>query len=183
MISNNPDFPEVIENNGNVSNPVLEQSCDICGKSSMNESFEKIIIKNSDSTRGNISRTVCMSCIHSEISKLCKKEKEQVIQNNGNETELQISRSREPKFRGYIFEKLSKKEDMKWEYSDAVYSGAEAVGLSSKTTRKYLNKLCSSEGILKIICEGKKSYIKYKLDKLMLDEQLQELTGDDPPNK
>lgn len=150
--------------------------CYSCGKLSADSSLLEEI--NDEDSAMEPARKFCQICIYRKIAKLCKKEEELAIQIGGYETEIQISKKLEPKFRRYVFDKLAEKKAMMWEYYDAVYSGAEAIGLSTKAAGGYMKKLCSSEGILKIIDKGKKSYVKFKLDKLMLEKQFQNLTGD-----
>ena len=60
------------------------------------------------------------------------------------ETEITINREKEPKFLEYVEFRVG--EEKKVPQQDLINSGAEYCGCSPKTTRRYLDKLTSSEG-------------------------------------
>jgi len=61
-------------------------------------------------------------------------------------TELEINRRKEPAFREYVKERIEKSLSGMEEEEDVVNAGAEIVSLSPVTTRRYIDKLCSSTG-------------------------------------
>ena len=60
-------------------------------------------------------------------------------------TEIMINKAKEPKF--IIYTKETIDEHGKWEEKDLINSGAQVVGVSQITAKRYLDKLCSSAGI------------------------------------
>ena len=60
------------------------------------------------------------------------------------ETEITINREKEPKFRKYV--ELIVGEEKQVPQQDLINGGAEMFECSQKTTRRYLEKLTSSEG-------------------------------------
>jgi hypothetical protein len=62
-------------------------------------------------------------------------------------TELQINRTKEPQFRKYVYGELVKKNGVKPKI--LINSGAELCGISPTTAKRYLDKLCSKEGLCK----------------------------------
>ena len=60
------------------------------------------------------------------------------------ETEITINREKEPKFREYV--EFRVREEKEVTQQDLINGGAELLGCSQKTTRRYLDKLTSSEG-------------------------------------
>jgi hypothetical protein len=63
------------------------------------------------------------------------------------ETEIQINRTKEPKFRKYVYDELGKKNGIKPKI--LLNSGAELCEISPTTAKRYLDKLCSKEGLCK----------------------------------
>lgn len=60
------------------------------------------------------------------------------------ETEITINREKEPKFREYVELRITEEEQVPQQ--DLINGGAEILNCSQKTTRRYLEKLTSSEG-------------------------------------
>jgi len=46
--------------------------------------------------------------------------------------------------------------------NDIIYSGAEEIGVSPVTTRRYLDKMCSGRGIFEKVNRVKTVVIRYK---------------------
>lgn len=78
-------------------------------------------------------------------------------------TSLKISRSKEPEFRKYIYDKLDenggREKDVGLGKRTLINGGAETVGISPVTAKRYLDKMCSIAGDLK--CD-KGFWIMYK---------------------
>ena len=78
---------------------------------------------------------------------------------SGSQTEIQISRTKEPEFRKFVFHELN--EFGKVSENDVINAGAEDVGISPVTAKRYLDKMCSSRGICMRITNFKTTVIKY----------------------
>jgi len=79
---------------------------------------------------------------------------------NEDETELQKSRRSEPLFKSFVMHVLNELEEAP--ELDLIYSGAEDVDISPVTAKRYLNKMCSSRGILQRINRVNATFIRYK---------------------
>jgi len=79
-------------------------------------------------------------------------------------TEIEINRTKEPKFKEYLdslfneYDILSAKE--------VVNSSAQFLGLSPVTTRRYLDKECSIEGLYEMVVDGRTFMVKQKVRKI-----------------
>lgn len=63
--------------------------------------------------------------------------------------EIEINRDAEPRYRKWLFERSAKPEPL---YTgEAIYGGAEIVGISPITARRYLGKVTSPQGIYYIL--------------------------------
>ncbi len=60
-------------------------------------------------------------------------------------TEIDINQSAEPRYRAWIKERTTRVSRPLY-YEEAIYGGAEVVGISPTTTRRYLSKLTSPQG-------------------------------------
>jgi len=75
-------------------------------------------------------------------------------------SEIKINREKEPLFRKYAEEEV--KANAQVLEQELINSGAEKLGLSIRTTPKYLKKMCSALGILQRIKIKKEYYIIMK---------------------
>ncbi len=75
-------------------------------------------------------------------------------------SEIKINREREPLFRKYVEEEV--KANVQVLEQELINSGAEKLGLSIRTTPRYLTKMCSALGILQRIKIKKEYYIIMK---------------------
>ncbi len=75
-------------------------------------------------------------------------------------SEIKINREKEPLFRKYAEEEV--KANVQVLEKELINSGAEKLGLSIRTTPKYLKKMCSALGILQRIKIKKEYYIIMK---------------------
>jgi len=70
---------------------------------------------------------------------------DQQVEDGVASAEIEINREKEPAFRKWLFTRVSDRRPL---YKDeAIYAGAETVGCSSQSTRRYLAKLVSAAGI------------------------------------
>lgn len=81
------------------------------------------------------------------------------------ETEIQVNRTKEPQFKQYIAQRMNESKIIPQE--DLIYASAERLDLSPVTTKRYLDKRCSSDGAYQKVKVGNTIYIKYK-DELMM---------------
>ena len=63
--------------------------------------------------------------------------------------EIQISQDAEPRFRRWLFERTGSRLPLY--ASEAIYGGAEFVGISPVTARRYLGKVTSPQGIYSVV--------------------------------
>ena len=75
-------------------------------------------------------------------------------------SEIKINREKEPLFRKYAEEEV--KSNVQVLEQELINSGAEKLGLSIRTTPRYLKKMCSALGILQRIKIKKEYYIIMK---------------------
>ena len=81
---------------------------------------------------------------------------------SGAQTEIQINQSKEHAFRQFVFHELNELNEVP--EHDLVNAGAEDVGISPVTAKRYLDKMCSSRGICTRETGIKSTVIKYKSD-------------------
>jgi len=75
-------------------------------------------------------------------------------------TELEINKTKEPQFKKYVAQCIN--ENGSVQEKDLINSSAEVLSLSSMTTKRYLDKICSSEGIYQRVRKGSYYVIMYK---------------------
>ena len=61
-------------------------------------------------------------------------------------SELIVNRIKEPQFRKFVAHEIN--ERVRVPERELIDSGAEHIGMSPVTTKRYLNKMCSPEGVL-----------------------------------
>lgn len=134
--------------------------CQFCGRTP-NEM--QLVIDHKDNDNSNNKpenhQLLCRRCNYIKNSRRpvdeCVSENE-----SGDQTEIQISRSKEPAFRNFVFHELNEHEEAP-EY-DIICAGAEDIQISTVTAKRYLDKMCSSRGLLRRITNVHTTIIKYK---------------------
>ena len=107
----------------------------------------------------------CTNCmIDKKLYELCVHEREKVHEDVGYVSELQVNRQKEMRFRLYVFEKLSESKNREWNERDLISAGAEVIGISTTTARRYLDKMCCSAGVLVRHDDGNNVYVAFDLD-------------------
>jgi hypothetical protein len=151
----------------NVTNVNLEY-CSICGVLSTQKKLVSSVT-NTEYTNTKESRKLfCTDCFFLKVvSELCVREREKIIENQGFTTELQVNRRKESKFRLYVYDKLQETKNKRWEERDLVNSSAEVIGISTTTARRYLDKLCSSAGVLIRKDDGENIHVTYNIERLL----------------
>jgi len=102
-------------------------------------------------------------------------------------TEIEINHSAEPKYRQWIKERTTRWSKPLY-YEEAIYGGAESVGISPTTTRRYLAKMTSPQGdflLVRITEQGrnlrqivyKRSLLKQRQEKLVQPRQPRTILG------
>ena len=79
---------------------------------------------------------------------------------DGTTSEIDTSRRKEPIFRKFAFHLVNEMYEVP--QNDIVYSGAEEIGISPVTARRYLDKMCSGRGIFEKVNRVKTVVIRYK---------------------
>ena len=118
------------------------------------ESERKLEVDHIDNNNSNNNHNnwqyLCYSCNYIKNPRLKERKKEPldvcggVCDSLDRETEITINREKEPKFREYV--EFRVREEKEVTQQDLINGGAELLGCSQKTTRRYLDKLTSSEG-------------------------------------
>jgi len=75
-------------------------------------------------------------------------------------TELEINKTKEPQFKKYVAQRIN--ENSFAHEKDLINSSAEVLSLSPMTTKRYLDKICSCEGIYKRVRRSSYNIIMYK---------------------
>ena len=116
------------------------------------ESERELIIHHKDNNNSNNSYSnqifLCKKCNYMVHPRLSEREPLDVCggvcDSLDRETEITINREKEPKFREYV--EFRVREEKEVTQQDLINGSAELLGCSQKTTRRYLDKLTSSEG-------------------------------------
>jgi len=119
--------------------------CKICTKSA---SERKLVIDHKDNNNANNRldnlQLLCRSCNYH------KNPRQPVATCARQESEaIRLNRTKEPEFRDYVYERILSGEERS--PSELVHAGAERIGMSTSTTKRYLDKMLSNEGALQII--------------------------------
>jgi len=134
--------------------------CKMCGVSSQERQLV-IDHKDNDNSNNKLSNLqfLCRPCNYRKNPRpvdVCEREKE----HPEPPSEIEINRNKEPQFKHYLAQRINEAETVP--EHDIIYSSAEVCGLSPETTKRYLRKSCSTEGIYKRTKLGDTWYIKYK---------------------
>ena len=79
---------------------------------------------------------------------------------SGAQNEIQINQRKEPAFRRFVFHELNEYSEVT--EHDLISAGAEDIGISTVTAKRYLDKMCSSRGLCKRITLVNTTLIRYK---------------------
>lgn len=134
--------------------------CKMCGVSGQERQLviDHIDNDNSNNELSNL-QLLCRPCNYRKNPRpvdVCEREKEQPEPLS----EIEINRTKEPQFKTYLAQRINEAETVP--EHDIVYSSAEVCGVSPTTTKRYLLKCCSTEGIYKRTMLGDTWYIKFK---------------------
>jgi len=135
--------------------------CKFCGKTPYEG---QLVIDHKDNNNSNNDpknwQLLCRRCNYIKNSKrpvvMCVNESE----SQDNMTELEINKTKEPQFKKYVAQRIN--ENGSVQEKDLINSSAEVLSLSPMTTKRYLEKICSCEGIYKRVKVGSDYVIMYK---------------------
>lgn len=103
------------------------------------------IDNNTTNNEMNNLKLLCRRCNYIKNSR----ESGDICERHVEETEIQINRKKEPQFRKYVYEEINKEGSIKPKI--LIHSGAELCGISTTTAKRYLDKLCSKNGLCKML--------------------------------
>ena len=142
--------------------------CKLCGLTSTETKL--VVTTKTSSTATDVAEKflICIPCLtRKRLYELCASEREKLKANESYVTELQVSRRKQIPFRLYVFARLQESEEKCLPERDLINSGAEVVGISTTTARRYLDKMCSSAGVLERKYDGDEAYISFKMEGLL----------------
>jgi len=130
--------------------------CKICGVTAKER---QLVIDHKDNNNSNNHREnrqfLCRPC---NYKKNPRPVDECVSENE--KSELQVSRTKEPQFRKFVAHEIN--ERVRVPERELINSGAEHIGVSPVTTKRYLDKLCSAFGIYQRIKSVSTIVVEYK---------------------
>jgi len=137
--------------------------CRMCG---VVASERQLVVDHRDNNNSNNSsdnhQLLCRKCNYIKNPRrpvdVCESVESQDI------NELQINRTKEPQFKQYLAQRINESDDYMIQEKDLVNSSAESLGLSPVTTKRYLDKRCSSDGVYTRQRFGNITYVTYKQD-------------------
>ena len=137
--------------------------CRCCGKLSKER---QLVVDHRDNNSKNNSlenlQFLCRACNYLKNPRRpfdkCVSECESLDQTS----ELAVNRVKEPMFKQYVATRIN--ESSMIPEIDLVNAGAEHLNISPVTTKRYMNKLCSSAGIYERVRIGGTMAIRYKTE-------------------
>jgi hypothetical protein len=135
------------------------EHCNFCRKLS---SEGQLVIDHKDNDNSNNSienyQLLCRGCNYRKNPRrpvdIC------VSENVSEINEIQINRTKEPQFKKMLAQLIN--EYSIYPINDLKNSIAEKLDLSPVTVKRYLDKVCSSQGIYEITKSGKTLAVRYK---------------------
>ena len=144
------------------------------------ESEKELVIDHKDNNNSNNHPSnwqfLCRSCNYIKNPRLAEREPLDVCGGEcdlfSKPTEISINREKEPEFREYVIQQVARNGPMK--RRELVNAGSERIGIAQKTSIRYLDKMCSSEGEY-IIRKGGKRVCLRNLSELTKRAELPKL--------
>jgi len=132
-----------------------------CCQKLVNEASLVIDHKDNDNSNNSISnlQILCRTCNYQKNPRKPIDSESEVVNVNAS-AELQLNRTKEPKFRQFVFHMINEQGEISRQ--ELIASGAEELGISIITAGRYLAKLCSSRGILEQVNRSHGVCIRYK---------------------
>jgi hypothetical protein len=127
---------------------------------------KQLVLDHKDNNNGNNDpanlQFLCRSCNYLKNPRKPVDECVSVSEGEYETSELSVNRLKEPMFKKYVATRIN--ESGKVPETDLINAGAEHLDISPVTTKRYLNKLCSSAGIYERSRIGGTIIVRYKKD-------------------
>lgn len=134
-------YPLIVKRDG--------ECCHFCGKKPPEY---KLVIDHKDNDNSNNElwnlQLLCRACNYKKNPRRPFAQCVSVVKKTAEDS-ISINRQKEPQFRKYVYAEIRERGQVLWE--TLVSSGAEIVGISVETARKYLVKMTSDYGALQIV--------------------------------
>ncbi len=159
-------YQEIVERDG--------EYCKCCGKLA---SEGQLVVDHRDNNNTNNSHTnlqlLCRSCNYLKNPRkspldMCESENSQQY---SEESSMSKNRRTEPLFREFILSELANSECNSLTWDEAINMGAEKIGISQMTAERYLNKMISKYGALRLLSAYEHKIILRKSDESMKESQ------------
>lgn len=149
---------------------LIDRDGNHCNFCSVSEIERQLVIDHRDNDNSNNDMTnlqlLCRRCNYVKNSRgpvdTCERPKE---------TEIQINRRQEPKFRKYVYGVLNERGNVK--PKELIDSGAELCEISTTTVKRYLDKMCSKEGL----CKNKYGRVYFDTDHPVFKGEMKSYDG------
>jgi len=138
---------------------------ELCKRCHVSSSEKQLVIDHIDNNNSNnLPENLQLLCRSCNYLKNPRRPVDMCVSENISEipSELEVNRTKEPEFKQLIAHFIN--ENGMWEENDLKNSTAEQLELSPVTTKRYLDKVCSSEGIYRRIKPYSKTLITYKTE-------------------
>ena len=145
------------------------ECCHFCGKKPPEHNL--VIDHKDNDNRNNELYNLQLLCYACNYKKNPKRPLDQCVSvsKKTSEDSISINRQKEPQFRKFVSAEVKRKGQIFWDA--LVASGAEIVGISVETARKYLVKMTSEYGELQIVqVVGSGEIVEYKRDDIEYPE-------------
>lgn len=150
------------QQNNSVIDPITDnQFCQMCGISSKQRTLTEVSTDTIEDPKKMLMCEICLS-VHN-LSLLCVSERKKTKEDERFVTELQVSRRKESRFRMNVYEKILESTNLEFEEQDLINSAAEEIGISPTTARRYLDKMCSSAGVLTRYDDGNNTFVRFEV--------------------
>ncbi len=137
--------------------------CKICGTTADKKQLHLTSKTSKNATLDDLF-LLCTECLaRKQLYELCESESKKTKNSEQFVTELQVNRRKEARFRQYVFQRISELNKMQVEERDLINSAAEEIGISPTTARRYLDKMCSSAGVLTHYDDGEHTFVEFAL--------------------
>jgi hypothetical protein len=148
-------YPIIVKRDG--------ECCNFCGKKP--PEYELVIDHKDNDNSNNELYNLQLLCRACNYKKNPRRPLDQCVSVSKKTAEdsISINRQKEPQFRKFVYAEIGRKGKVLWDVLAA--SGAEIVGISIETARKYLVKMTSEYGQLQIVqVVGLGETVEYRKD-------------------
>jgi len=132
-------YGEISDRNG--------EYCNLCGALPTERS---LVIHHKDNNNYNNADSnlilLCRTCNYTIHPRMEERPVDSCVSSTPSPSALSVNRMKEQRYRKYIYRKIINNENT--HYKRLIVSSAEFIGISPVTSKRYLDKMCSEEGIL-----------------------------------